>query len=180
MRGRSPGPRGRRRPAPASAPNPASDANPARKMTAMRFPAMHPGSPPGAGAGGFGDVESVFATRSKGRRRRGRLSSVSVAPPRACAAALAEHRRAPGSILSVAGGARPEKDPAATPAGGEHARVGVRDGREDTREKAEWAARGGRRRRAVLRRVMLARRGTSRWCSRRDWRVNCDSSRDRG
>ena len=100
-------------PAPASAPNPASDANPARKMmTAMSLlPAMHPGSPPGAGAGGFGDV--ARASSQRGRRAaeaRARPSLVSVV----CSTARVRgSRTSPNTavlrvrILSVAGGARP-------------------------------------------------------------------------
>ena len=90
-------------PAPASAPNPASDANPARKMmTAMSLlPAMHPGSPPGAGAGGFGDVARASSQRG---RRGGGGAGAPVARlrrllhrARARLAHFAEHRCAPGS-----------------------------------------------------------------------------------
>ena len=90
-------------PAPASAPNPASDANPARKMmTAMSLlPAMHPGSPPGARAGGFGDVARASSQRG---RRGGGGAGAPVARlrrllhrARARLAHFAEHRCAPGS-----------------------------------------------------------------------------------
>ena len=104
-------------PNPAAVPAPASDPNPARKMmTAMSLlPAMHPGSPPGAGAGGFGDVARASSQRG---RRGGGGAGAPVARlrrllhrARARLAHFAEHRCAPGSNPSVAGGARPGGDP---------------------------------------------------------------------